>query len=395
MELSSSSYVLIAIALIIIIGYVGIAIFKRTKIPEVLILMLIGVLIASTGNLLSVNTISTLRSFAPLFGSLALVVIMYNGSKRLKLDNKLMNLKGIAIGVLDTVLATVAVSALMHFMLGWPLIYGAILGAILGETSNIVVIPIIQRVDISEDIHNTLFMETTINSVLAIVMFSVLLIYLNTQAISVFASVNYILDYVGVAVFIGIVAGLIWMYVISAIGVARDYLATIAIALLLYGIVDVFNGAAIISVLIFGIMIGNYGIFANIFKLNTKVRRKGELHVEKSLEFIITTFFFVFMGMIMVLSLQYFVYGLVVVAVLILIRYFTSMTALHNNTPQDRGLFFALMPRGVTVATLASILYGMGGIYFTQTFYISFIIIAITSIVSSMLLYTIKLDIKK
>ena len=396
LELISSSYVLIAIALIILVGYLGLAIFRRTKIPEVLILMLIGILIARAGNLFSAATIGTLRSFAPLFGSIALVVIMFNGSKKLKLDNKFMtNWKGIALGILDTVLAAAALALLMHYVFNWPFVYGAIMGAILGETTSIVVMPLINRINIEEDMHDTLFMETAINSVLAILMFSILLILLNSQAVSIFSSASYILDYLGVSVLIGIAAGIIWIYVMSSVKIARDYLAAIAVAFLLYGFVDIFNGAAIISVLIFGMFIGNYNILAGIFKLNTKVRKKGEKSVENGFEFIITTFFFVFMGMIVVLSPRYLAYGVVITAVLLVLRYLQSVTVLHKDTEAEQGLFFALSPRGVTVATLASILYGLGGLYFTQTFYISFMVIVLTSIISSILLTRVKFDVKK
>ncbi|MDE1871588.1 MAG: cation:proton antiporter [Candidatus Micrarchaeota archaeon] len=392
LQLSSSSSILIAIALVIIIGYIGLAIFRRTRVPEVLILMLIGIIIARMG-FVTFGTITTLRSFAPLFGSLALIVIMFNGSRRLKFDRQFMTgWKGSALGILDTLLSMVVLSALMHYAFGWPLIYGAILGAILGETTNIVVIPFIKRVKIESNIFDILFMETTINSVAAIFIFSILLAFSGSQVITAYSSASYLLDYVGIAVMIGLAAGFAWVFVMGSIKSSREYLATIAIALLIYGIVDVFNGAAIISVMIFGMVIGNEKIIAEPLKLNTRINKKGEMSVERELEFLITTFFFVFMGMIAVLSIQYLAYGIIITAVLVIARYLEGRAILKGNSPRDRKLFLALMPRGVAVATLASILYGIGGFYNSQIFYVSFMVIVLTSILSSLMLNRIKLD---
>lgn len=392
LELSSSSPVLIAVALIIILGYIGLALFRRTRVPEVLILMLIGILIANTGFLAS-GTIDTLRSFAPLFGSLALVVIMFNGSRNLKFDRSLLtNWKGTAIGLLDPALSVIFVSVFMHYIFQWPLIYGAILGAIIGETSSIIVIPFIRRVKIDPAMFNALFIETTINSVTAIVVFSILLAFVNAQSITAFSSTSYILDYIGVSVLIGTIAGFVWIFILGSVRSAREYLATLAIALLVYGIVDVFNGAAVISVMIFGLIIGNQKLIAGPLKLNVKIRKKGERSVERALEFLITTFFFVFMGLIAVLSTQYLAYGLLIVGILIMARYIEGKLVLYKNSPEDRNLFFALMPRGVTAATLASILYGLGSTYYSQIFYISFMVIVITSIISSLLLNRTKLE---
>ena len=396
LELTTSSPILIAIALVLIFGYIALAIFRRTKIPEILILMFIGILIVRFG-FVAPGTIITMRSFAPLFGSLALVVIMFNGSRKLKFDRSLMtNWKGGALGILDTLLPMALISAFMYYVFQWPPIYGALLGTILGDTTSLVVIPFIRRVKLDANMFNTLFIETTMNSLVAIVTFSIILVLVNAQAVTAYSSTSYILDYIGVSVLVGIVAGFVWVFVLSYVKSAREYLATIAIALLVYGIVDVFNGAAVIAVMIFGLIVGNERILAAPMKLNVKIRKTGERSVEKELEFLITTFFFVFMGMIVVFSTEYLIYGVVIAAVLLLIRFAEGRIVLYKNTKEERDLFFALLPRGLTAATLASILYGIGGVtYYSQIFYISFMVIVITSILSSLLLNRTKLEIAK
>jgi cell volume regulation protein A len=408
-DVAFSSESLVVIALIIIIGYISTAVFRRTRIPELLILMLIGIFLVRIVNIVPANYLDTLLAIAPVFGSLALVVIMFNGSKGLKFESELVrNWKGLAFGILDIVLSVAIVSVLMRYAFGWPTIYGAILGAILGSTSTVVVIPFIRKVKINQDIFNSLFIETTVNSLVSIVVFSVLLVFINGQSFSAFSFTSYLLDYVSVAVVMGFLTGIGWIFIINNLKGAREYAATLAMAILLYGMVGIFNGASIIAVLIFGMIIGNEETIINALNLDHFVKRVkndsqqsirddavDERPVENELEFLIRTFFFVFMGMIVVLSVQYLVYGIIITLLLVLARYVEVGILLGSNTPVERSLALSLTPKEVTVATLATVVFGFGGFYFTQTFYISFMVIVVTGILSSFMLNRVKVEVKK
>ena len=392
--------ILVAIALIIIIGYAAEALFHKTKIPEILILISIGLILVPIGQLLPSNYVVTLRYLAPLFGDLALIVIMYNGGTAIKLvKGSFSDVRGAYFGVLDNIIPMVVVSVLMYILEGWPLIYGAIFGVILGETAVAVIIPIIKRMKMPSQIYNMLVMEVTINSVVSILLFTILLTAF-TGGISTVGSVsNYIVDYISVALFIGIVWGLGWLGIQSRVRGAREYLPTLAVAILLYGIVSLLNGAAIISILIFAIMMGNYKVIASHLNLKIEINKKehrAARAVERDLEFLLRTFFFVFIGMIAALSYFFFVVALLVTITLGAIRYVETKLFLGKQDMEAYGsLVFSMMPRGTVVAVLAALLYGIGGPYFDQIFYISFMVIVLTNIVSALLVRRTKLEVKK
>jgi len=393
----SSVPIIIAVALIIIIGYIGRAIFNRTKIPEALILIVIGLLLVPVGHLLPDSYVNTLRSLAAIFGDIALVVIMYNGGKAIGLNRELLrNTRGISLGILDTILPMIALTLIM-MALGWPPVYGALLGAILGETSTIIVIPILRKIQMPEGMYASLVMETTLNSVFAILAFTLLLSFTNGQAISASTFANFAVDYVSVAIAFGLVAGLLWLVVQSYIRGAREYLASLAVAILLYGVVDLFNGAAAISVLIFAIILGNYKQITEHMGLKIDIKRKErrETHaVERDIEFLIITFFFVFIGMIALLSVQYLVYAVIVTFALVVIRY-VEVAFVLDGEKQYRDIALALMQRGTVVAVLAAILFSIGGNYFDQIFYICFMVIILTNILGSVLVSRTKLEVRK
>jgi potassium/hydrogen antiporter len=385
--------VVIIVALIIIIGYVSRAIFIRTRIPEALVLILIGILLVPIGHLLPLQYVLTLRSLASPIGTIALIVIMYSGATLINLKhNKSGVTRGILFGLLDTLLPVFILSAIMYVFFGWPLIYGAILGAVVGETAVAVIIPIIKRVSIPSSVYKMLVMETTMNSVAAILVFSILLNYTTGIPSTLSSAVIYIVSYLSIAIVVGLLVGIGWLFLQARLKGAQEYLATIAIAILMYGIVSFFNGAAILSVLIFAIIVGNYRFISNHLKINIDVTAKESTDkkaIERDIEFLIRTFFFVFIGIIAYFNYTFLLFALIAILVLMLIRVVQVKVLLRGLEYKPYQTFvFALMPRGTVVAVLAAILYSIGGVYFTEIFYISFMIIIITDILAGVLVST-------
>ncbi len=391
----SSVPILIAVAAIIIIGYIARAIFRRTKIPEALILIALGVVL---GQFLTGSIIGTLRSLAAIFGDIALVVIMYSGGRAMVLNRSIVtDRRGMGLGFLDALVPMVAISLLMWLAFGWPLVYGALLGAILGETSTVIVVPLLKKIEIDPEMYGTLLLETTLNSVFAIMFFTLLLSYANGQGLTAGAFTAYALDYISISILMGLLGGIVWLVVQNYIKGAREYLATLAMAILLYGIVEQLNGAAAISVLIFALILGNYKPIAKFLGLSMDAKRKEIRErnvVERVIEFLIITFFFVFIGIIAYISLLYLVYAAIVTVVLCAIRYLEMEYVLGDNKTY-RNLGFALMQRGTVVAVLAAILFSLGGGYFDQIFYICFMVIITTNIIGSILISRTELSIKQ
>ena len=106
------------------------------------------------------------------------------------------------------------------------------------------------------------------------------------------------------------------------------------------------------------------------------------------------TFFFVFIGMIAVLSVQYFEYALAITIILCIIRYAEVMFVFRKNS-EYQDTVFAMMQRGTVVAVLSAILFSIGGSYFDKIFYICFMTIILTNILGSILLSKSKMKIKQ
>jgi len=378
----NSYLILIAIAVIIIIGYFSDALFRITRIPEILILMLIGIILVPLGHLIPVKYVDVLRDFVPLFGSIALVMIMFDGGRKINIGSSASASGiGLLLGTLDIVLSMVSVAFLMRYLFSWPLLYGAILGTIIGETTAVVIVPVATRVKIPGDLYNMAVTEATFNSVVDILIFYLLLVLVTGSAFLAYSYTKYVVDYLSVAVFMGFVVGFIWLFTLNILKSTKGYVATIGVAFLLYGVVDFLGGAAVVSIFIFAIIIGSYKTIGKHLNFKIDIHENEMNLVEDELEFLVRTFFFVFIGLIAIISAIYFLYALLISLVLVVIRVVEVKIVVRKK--EYHGFMMSLVPRGLTVAVLASILFSIGGVYFNEIFYISFMIIIITNIISS------------
>ena len=381
----STYLLLIALSAIILIGYLSDTLFRLTRIPEILILMLIGIILVPLGHVIPDKYVSILRDLVPLFGSIALIIIMFDGGRKIDLSASFSGSgNGLILAILDIIFSMIVVSLFMYYIFSWPFIYGAILGTILGETTATVIIPVATRIKIPNDLYNMSISEATFNSVVDILVFYLLLALVTGSSFDISSYIKFAVNYLSIALSLGFFAGFLWLFTLNIIKGTRGYVATLGIAFLLYGIVDFLGGAAVFAIFIFAIVIGNYKIIGKHLNLKIDIHENEMNIVENELEFLVRTFFFVFMGMITILSITYFIYALIITSFLILIR--MGEIKLVVRKKEYHNFMISLLPRGLTVAVLASILLSIGSSYFDDIFYISSIVIVTTNIIAAILI---------
>ena len=102
---------LLVIAAIFVIGVIGELIFEKTDVPDVVWLILVGILI---GPVLGWVSRDGLVEIAPYFGALTLVIVLFDGGTELRLrDLGRAAPKASFLAVISFVLSTSAVAASM------------------------------------------------------------------------------------------------------------------------------------------------------------------------------------------------------------------------------------------------------------------------------------------
>lgn len=351
---------LILIGAVIVLGFIGRLIFEKTKIPEVVWLMILGVIIGYSG---LVGT-DMLLMVAPIFGALALTIILFEGGLNMDFYRALNQFpRASALAILNLIfsIAFIAAASVIIFKLfftsiEWGWLYGILLGAIVGGSSSAIVIPIVQGLKIRKKIITFLTLESAVTDALCIVSAIAVLELIAATSSGGFA--HDLLSAFSIGAVVGIAVGIGWLYVSRAIkSIPSTHRLDLAVILLIYAVVESVKGSGAIAVLFFGIILGNGDAIAKIIKTRKKLEISNDtLAFQREVTFFIRTFFFVFLGMLVTINnvamlIVGVVLGIILLAARIVPTYISSMKT--DITKDEQKFILTMAPRGLAAAVLA------------------------------------------
>jgi len=343
--------------------------FRKTNIPDVLVLMLVGILI---GPVLGVVTPEDFGKIGSLIATIALVVILFESGTSLNITTLGESLG--TTGLLATLcfaLTGVIVAIIGFTVMNLELLPAILLGMILGGTSSAVVIPMVNALQLSEKNSTVLVLESALTDVLCIVgVFALLQIY--TQGgVEPGRLIGSVLSALIFAAVIGVVGGIGWLLVL---GKVRDFpntiSSTLAYVFIVYGATEFLGFSGAIAALALGITLTNFEKFGlhripsidrNIEPLN-----KMDLDFYREAVFLLKTYFFVYLG----ISIHFGAAELAIIAVLMVVLVYLMRLGLtrivfrnESYGLRDAAITSMLAPKGLAAAVLAALplQYGVAG----------------------------------
>lgn len=352
------------IGLLVFAGHFLTGLFERTKIPDVLVLMLAGILI---GPVFKVVEPSDFGAVGPVFSTLALIVILFEGGIHLGLKELGSAARAtLAISLITFAVTVALIAGLVKVILPIDWLTASLIGTILGGTSSAVVVPMLRVLNLSRKPQTVLMLESAITDVLAVVLSLGLLRALIPGAAADVTPIDLTVE-IGKSFLLAALIGLAGAFVWSAIlPMVRQFpntvFTTIAYVLILFGITEMLQLSGAIAALTFGVSVTN---LANVpERLLGKVfsfRLVGFADVERTFfaeaVFLIKTFFFVFLGISITFgNPQTIVIGLSAAALafigrLVIVRVVVPRTF----TRRDAMMTTLLIPKGLAAAVLASL----------------------------------------
>ena len=136
------SQVIFGLGLIFFLAFVFLALFDRTKIPDVLLLILVGVVLGPA--VLGWGSPADFGKSGPVMSTIALIVVLLMGGIELDVDSLGKAVRPTLLLTLSCYAVTMLVMAVVGvYWLGLSWLVAMTMGAILGGTSSAVVIPLI------------------------------------------------------------------------------------------------------------------------------------------------------------------------------------------------------------------------------------------------------------
>ena len=349
-------------AVIIIFGFLGEEFFKRTGIPDPLLLLLLGVLM---GPIFQLFAQEELLAIIPYFSALALIIILFDGGLNMNIIDAVKNSpRAIIMASLGFTLNVLITAALCNWLLGWRLLNGLLLGCIIGGGSSLIVIALTRKLGVNEEVETLLSLESILTDVFCTVgAFAIINIILSGE-LSIEAAIGSVVTAFGVGTIVGLGFGVFWLFMLEKLkGKPNSYMLTLAVLLLTFVVATLLGGSGAISALFLGLIIGNNKSIAKLLKFRTKVSiddNVRDFHCQIS--FLIRSFFFVFTGLLFAFSsFSLVLFGILLTFVFLGIRVIIiKMASIKSNFKSAKSLMTIMFPRGLAAAVLASLPLAMG-----------------------------------
>lgn len=354
---------LICLAAIFLIGTFGEVVFSRTKVPDVVWLVLVGILI---GPVLHIVTRPILLSVAPYFSAVTLVLVLFEGGSRLDIVQLYRAAaRSVLLSVLSFLFSAIAVTLVSHLMVGAGLLPGSwdwhqelLIGLIVGGTSPIVVMAAIARAGVPPEAANLISLESALSDVLCIVAVS--------SVIGIFKSGDVgngpwldLLRSFGLGILVGAAGGMLWLLLLEWLkDNEHAYPITLSALLLLYVLVEEVGGSGALGVLAFAVVVGNASHIGQQVSIDRELRLHDDVRgFHSQMFFIIKSFFFTFVGAMLGPPWSLAAGGAILAAVLLVARYPAAWLAMTGSSLQarPRHIVFMTVPRGVAAGVLATL----------------------------------------
>ena len=349
----------IFLGLLIFCAHLFNAWFSRRRIPDVLLLMLIGILV---GPVLGFVTPANLDEIGPVLASLTLLFILFDSGIDMKLDMVRRYWSGVVqVTFFSFVVSMATVTLVAYFLVDFELKASMMLGAMVAGTAAAIVIPLVRRMRVSVKTRVTLTLESAISGVLCIVIALAFIEGYKLGNVSIGSMLGRVFASILMALVIGTVGGIVWSSFMDRIRKLQNSMfLTPAFVFVIYGVAELLGYSGAIATLSFGLVLGNPEYFEMSFLKKLRLNdmtplEDNEKSFFKEFVFILKTYFFVYIGICIPFSNPLaLAYGLVIAAALFVVRFALIAIVGRKNTPEDRLTVSIMIPKGLVSAVLAS-----------------------------------------
>ena len=350
--------IIIGLSILFFLGHALNWFFIKTKVPDLLILIIIGFILGpSVANLIQPDV--HLGQAGKVLSIITLVIILYEGGLHLSFKD-LMESSLSAMGLsLLSFFSITAVTALVLLPVLPPML-AILIGVGIGSTSSAIVIPMVKPLSIKKQTKTVLSLESAFTDVLTIVIFLGLVEYLTSESSSGGKFFINLSSTPIMSVGIGALSGLIWAFLRKKTEIAKLPFAGEAGALLTYGVLEFLSLNGAIGVLSLGFTLANINLLPPAFRtfFEDKPISTNELTILSAVTFLLRTFFFLYLGLlIQIQGFSSIFWAFCLTALIFATRYLSVRLIFksENVTRLDAITATAMGPRGLACAVLATL----------------------------------------
>ncbi|MGC8676346.1 MAG: cation:proton antiporter [Candidatus Micrarchaeia archaeon] len=358
----------VLIAGIVFLGYILTELFYKLKIAGVLPLMLIGVLLGPVLHAINTSSGSVVVTLVPYVTALAVAFILFDVGLRIRLSD---------LDLLYASRFTFALAAATGLVLGFAIAIATHMGILLSFAAGFglagpsaVVIPVILRsAKINNKLKTTLNFESVVVDSVTLIVPIILIEFIAVKGISLHAVLSMIEGFFIGSAILGTVFAFFWVFVLKTFKEhSKEYswMLTISMVIATYGVAQAAGANGAMTVFVFGLVLANLPSMGKWLADYTKSIESVFAHVsryQKEITFFVSTFFFVYIGLLFEISEQDYLLMAIAVGITALVyllrRLFLPMIerliqAKDKNSPERIASRYAVA-RGLSPVIVATL----------------------------------------
>jgi len=357
MQIDINAYgLVIGASLVVVFSYFFNIIAKKTNIPSVLLLIILGILIKQGLHYVGVERIPYLPLILELLGTVGLIFIVLEAALELELSKEKWPTiwKSFTVALLSLMASSFGIAWFLHSFIIDDWISSLEYAIPLAIMSSAIVIPSVGG--LLTDQKEFMIYEATFSDILGIMFFYLLI--QNAEVESSGAVVGSVVFNIVATVGLSLLVCYTLIFILQKITSGAKLFLTVAVLLMLYGFGKIYHLSPLVLILAFGLMLNNHKLFwrgrLGKFVDDSMIQRiQNDFHL-LTLEsaFVIRTFFFVIFGFSIVLAslynIQVVFYSFVIVLILYTVR--LIWLAVFKSLPIFPLLYIA--PRGLITILL-------------------------------------------
>ena len=364
-------------AALLILAVVANRLSKLTRVPDIIVLLLIGI---TVGPVLHWINPQNLEGVVRVLGTLALILILFEGGLELRLRQALRYFPaGLLLSILSFGLSLALIALMGRALLHLEWTDCVLMGAALGCTSGTIVIPALQQIETPDPVKITLTVESSLGEVIAVLMVGSLLKSAENRSLVGGLATDFS-HHIIVSLLIGVAVGALWSKLWPRLaGAPYSNILNLGVVLATYALGDYVHGSGLLTVLISGVTLANLPRTPHMTRQGARMLA---FHAEMS--FLVRSFFFVLLGIVaQFISRRYIIPILGILAALVLARFLAvlgSRWVVRDVERQQTELLFWMLPRGLVTAVLALEIVNDRGAVFAFLPAMAFTVVMVTNL---------------
>jgi len=357
---------IILVSLTILVSYISGLIYSRTRIPDVVWLMGFGVLM---GPVLGYVDKGLFNQLAPLMSIIALSIILFEAGINVDIVMLLGSMgKAMVLSVASIMGSILLIGILTAYFLVPELSFlqGMLLGAMVGGTSTVAVYGILTSIGGTlpnlDSTRVLLTMESIVSDPVCIISSITLIKMILQPQFTVRDTVKDLLTTFMLSSAMGLAVGVVWAKVLDRLRARQyTYMITLAVLLPTYIMSEQWagEGGGAVTALVFGLAVTNYRYIMEQLGSGDRVlidkKRLREFHDEVT--FFVKSFFFVYIGVVVSLSVRYAFIGFGLVILQIAMRYgiVAALSGPFSFTREERVLSQVVYASGLPAFVMSQL----------------------------------------